>query len=262
MKKATPYEYFKRWTFCVVELWTFLTIFLILFLRNLDLIEFLWNWYGTPAHLVQNYLLLVEGIQGIFWASEMNPVLLLWHSEKLQPWLNASSPKGGSGVATGGGARGQSATPDSEKFAKNQEKEGKNREEKVKIGKVLYFAPPDRQGWLRYCRWAHSDISVYTVRKQQNMWKGVIFCSRIRKAGNTFWGLKCYFQEKGWVYSLKFFRLKNINPHPDWVAVGKVWKKKLSPEGGRKGWKKSVRSTVPGRGAGAPGTCHVLGESQ
>ena len=55
-----------------------------------------------------------------------------------------------SGVATGG-SRGQSATPDSEKFAKNLEKEGKksgkigkerkNREEKAKIGKVPSLCP-------------------------------------------------------------------------------------------------------------------------
>ena len=55
-----------------------------------------------------------------------------------------------SGVATGG-SRGQSATPDSEKFAKNLEKEGKksgkigkerkNREENAKIGKVLSLCP-------------------------------------------------------------------------------------------------------------------------
>ena len=59
-----------------------------------------------------------------------------------------------SGVAGGGG---WSATPDSE-FAKNREKNlekvgenRKNREEKAKIGKVLHFATPDRQGWLRSC---------------------------------------------------------------------------------------------------------------
>ena len=40
--------------------------------------------------------------------------------------------------------RGQSATPDSENFAKNREKEGKkrkNREEKANIGKVLSLCP-------------------------------------------------------------------------------------------------------------------------
>ena len=55
-----------------------------------------------------------------------------------------------SGVATGG-SRGQSATPDSEKFAKNgggkgknQEKSGKKRKkqgEKAKIGKALSLCP-------------------------------------------------------------------------------------------------------------------------
>ena len=48
-----------------------------------------------------------------------------------------------SSIATGGQG-GQSATPDSEKFAKNQEKLGKkrkNREEKAKIGKVLSLCP-------------------------------------------------------------------------------------------------------------------------
>ena len=55
-----------------------------------------------------------------------------------------------SGVATGGQV-GQSATSDSEKFAKNREKEGKNREKRGKIGKkrqnsgrFFHFAPPDR----------------------------------------------------------------------------------------------------------------------
>ena len=51
-----------------------------------------------------------------------------------------------SGVATGG-SRGQSTTPDSEKFAKNRGKEEKigkrrkNREENAKIGKVLSLCP-------------------------------------------------------------------------------------------------------------------------
>ena len=64
-----------------------------------------------------------------------------------------------SGVATGG-SRGQSATPDSEMFAKNREKEGKNqekegkkrkiREERQNSGMFFHFAPPDRKGWLRY----------------------------------------------------------------------------------------------------------------
>ena len=46
-----------------------------------------------------------------------------------------------------GGQEGQSATPDSEKIAKNREKEGKirkkrkNREEKAKIGKFLSLCP-------------------------------------------------------------------------------------------------------------------------
>ena len=42
-----------------------------------------------------------------------------------------------SGVATGGGHGGQSATPDSEKFAKKREKIRENREKRGKIGKVL-----------------------------------------------------------------------------------------------------------------------------
>ena len=64
-----------------------------------------------------------------------------------------------SGVATGG-SRGQSATPDSEKFAKignKREKIRKNREKRGRIGKkrqksgrFFHFVPPDRQGWLRY----------------------------------------------------------------------------------------------------------------
>ena len=63
----------------------------------------------------------------------------------------------GSGVATGG-AGGQSATPDSEKNAKNREKEGKirkNREKRGEIGKkgqksVSFFTLPlltDRAGY-------------------------------------------------------------------------------------------------------------------
>ena len=55
-----------------------------------------------------------------------------------------------SGVATGV-ARGQIATPDSEKIAKNQEKLGKNPEKRGKIGKkrqksgsFFHFATPDR----------------------------------------------------------------------------------------------------------------------
>ena len=58
----------------------------------------------------------------------------------------------------GGDHGGQSVTPDSEKFAKNREKVRKNREKRGKIGKkrqksgsFFHFAPPDRQGWLRYC---------------------------------------------------------------------------------------------------------------
>ena len=57
-----------------------------------------------------------------------------------------------SGVATGVW-RGQSATPDSEKFAQNREKEGGNQEKSEKRGKIgkktqksrrfLHFAPPD-----------------------------------------------------------------------------------------------------------------------
>ena len=56
-----------------------------------------------------------------------------------------------SGVATGGSRGGQSATLDSEKFAKNREKRGKNWEKRGKIGKnrqksgrFCHFAPPDR----------------------------------------------------------------------------------------------------------------------
>ena len=64
------------------------------------------------------------------------------YSQKWKKHLFAAS-----GVATRGQG-GQSATPDSEKFAKNWEKEGKNlekkrknREEKAKIGKVLSLCP-------------------------------------------------------------------------------------------------------------------------
>ena len=39
---------------------------------------------------------------------------------------------------------GQSATPDSEKVAKNREKEKKYREENAKSGRFFHFAPIDR----------------------------------------------------------------------------------------------------------------------
>ena len=62
-----------------------------------------------------------------------------------------------SGVATGGQGE-QSATPDSEKFAKNRKKEEKIRKYREKRGRIgkkrkksgtfFHFAPPDRQGWL------------------------------------------------------------------------------------------------------------------
>ena len=46
------------------------------------------------------------------------------------------------------GQGGQSATPDSEKFAKNREKSGKKRkdweEKKQKSGRFFHFAPPNR----------------------------------------------------------------------------------------------------------------------
>ena len=55
-----------------------------------------------------------------------------------------------SGIATGGQG-GQSATPDSKKFAKNREKEGENWEKRGKLGRkrqksgrFFHFAPPDR----------------------------------------------------------------------------------------------------------------------
>ena len=60
-----------------------------------------------------------------------------------------------SGIATGGArVGGQSATPDSKKFAKNREKEGENQEKsgkerkigkkRQKSGRFFHFAPPDR----------------------------------------------------------------------------------------------------------------------
>ena len=57
-----------------------------------------------------------------------------------------------------GGQGGPSATPDSEKFAKNLEKEGKSwkigekrgriGKKRQKSGRFFHFAPRDRQGWL------------------------------------------------------------------------------------------------------------------
>ena len=59
-----------------------------------------------------------------------------------------------------GGQGGQSATPDSEKIAKNQEKEGENREKRRKIGKKrqksgMFFHLPlltDRAGYTTECQ--------------------------------------------------------------------------------------------------------------
>ena len=55
------------------------------------------------------------------------------------------------GLRHWGVKKGQSATPDSENFANNREKEGKNRERRGKIGtkkqksgRFFHFAPPDR----------------------------------------------------------------------------------------------------------------------
>ena len=77
-----------------------------------------------------------------------------WNTSKLLSWV-CFSPKlvVCSGVATGG-ARGQSATPDSEKIAKNREKRGKSgkigekaeksgREGKNWEGFFFHFAPPE-----------------------------------------------------------------------------------------------------------------------
>ena len=55
--------------------------------------------------------------------------------------------------------------------------------------------------------------------------------------------------------------LKNsINPNTFVGLVGKV-RKKLSPEGGRKGgWRKKARAARPPGPGLEPGTCRVLGE--
>ena len=81
------------------------------------------------------------------------------------------SSNASSGVATGGGAE---CHPDSEKNAKNQEKEVKNREIRGKIRKkrqkserFFHFAPPDRQGWLRY--WMLECILI-GCRISQRVW--------------------------------------------------------------------------------------------
>ena len=67
-----------------------------------------------------------------------------------------------------------SATPDSEKYAKSQEKEGRkrnNRGKAEKLGKkrqklasFFHFAPPDRLGWLRYC------LSLSMLRQGSVRW--------------------------------------------------------------------------------------------
>ena len=62
-----------------------------------------------------------------------------------------------SSVASGGAA-GERVPPDSKKFTKNQEKEGKNWEKLEKLGRkrqksgrFFHFTAPDREGWL--CHW-------------------------------------------------------------------------------------------------------------
>ena len=42
------------------------------------------------------------------------------------------------------GVKGTECPLDSEKFAKNKEKEGENQEKKEKSGRFFHFAPPDR----------------------------------------------------------------------------------------------------------------------
>ena len=85
-----------------------------------------------------------------------------------------------SGVATGVKG-GQSATPDSEKFARNWEKRGKIRKIEKKEDKsgrkgknlvfqrFFHFAPPDRKGWLRYCPiHANPNISEIGTKVREN----------------------------------------------------------------------------------------------
>ena len=61
-------------------------------------------------------------------------------------------------------------------------------------------------------------------------------------------------------YSWKAFHLEDNNPNTFAGLVGKV-RKKLSPEGGRKGgWRKKARAARPPDPGLEPGTCRVLGE--
>ena len=57
-----------------------------------------------------------------------------------------------------------------------------------------------------------------------------------------------------------FFLIFSLNPNLTVGWVGKV-RKKLSPEGGRKGgWRKKARAARPPGPGLEPGTCRVVGE--
>ena len=89
-----------------------------------------------------------------------------------------------SGVATGGGDGGQSATPDSEKIAKhwgkvgknreNRQKKMKNRKEKAKIGKVLSLCPSWQIGLATLLNTVTLLILVDMDRMDQNLYIGTI----------------------------------------------------------------------------------------
>ena len=96
-----------------------------------------------------------------------------------------------SGVATGGGQGGHSATPDSKKFAKNQEKEGKSekmgkKEEKSgrkgKIGQVLSLCPSWQTGLatlLVIKQWLSNLSLIYELNIITNVIFNMFICCTV-----------------------------------------------------------------------------------
>ena len=122
----------------------------------------------------------------IYYGRKFSNLAHLWLHTWLCPWIkfhttlcfviyesDRISPDAFSGVASIG-ARGSECPPDSEKFAKiwkNQEKRGKNWEEKAKIGKILSLWPSWQKG-LATLLDAFQNASLPYSRK----FKGGICC--------------------------------------------------------------------------------------
>ena len=154
-----------------------------------------------------------------------------------------------SGYATTGGWLGASG---GKKFAKNQEKEGNtgkkrtNQKEKAKIGKVLLFLPPWQIGLATLL---HTDKVRYSKQKPAIAVRKNVFQPGIRKSE--------WWQKQSIDIIIGEFM---FNPNTFAGLVGKV-RKKLSPEGGRKGgWRKKACAARPPDPGLEPGTCRVLGE--